>query len=456
MIRRALYRKELLEVGRSWTLLLLLAVAVGVLTLSFLASARSWELQRAAALELGQQAEQRLARIGRWEELSGSTFFAHPAAHAGPALVTLMSWPTYRLSDLELPLPLAVGVVRGGAPAEVVSLFLPLLALLASFDAVAGELDRRTLGLLLAAVASRKDLLLAKVGARGLVVSTLMALATAVGALVAAILKPEFAAAPGFVSTALYLTGAAFLGSFCFVVCGIWLSCWAQERLKALLAAIAVWIALAVLLPAALIALADTVQPAPNPPVLYGRAAGAEREVDRKISEERDRVLLDWARRGPEAQQWVERELYRLQQQYREEVGFALRELESDFLRRELASARAAELAAAWLPTRALWTGSAATAGAGAEGLAEYLKRIIAFRQELQDRIGRETGKMHYILSSDRDKQPAIERGRLPRWQPEAPPSRWTGAVTGVGVELAWTAVFGLLAARAFQRASFR
>ena len=166
------------------------------------------------------------------------------------------------LGGLALVLAL-LGSAAGGesraAPLEVavanlssLSVYLlPLLALLLSVDAIAGEAEQGTLGLLLTCPLSRLQVMAGKFAGHLAVLLTAVVLGYGPVAVLVAWRSGESAGWAGYVA----MMGASGLLGAVFVALGYLLSVLCRERRTALGAAIVLWIGLAVLYDLALIGL---------------------------------------------------------------------------------------------------------------------------------------------------------------------------------------------------------
>lgn len=122
--------------------------------------------------------------------------------------------------------------ITGPSLVTLSSLLVPLVALALGYDAIVGERERNTLGLLLSLPASRSEVVIAKFVGRAL------ALALAVGlGLGAAIL----AAGAGEARTLLTLLGPTLLLGWSFVAIGVLVSTMASKESTATSLVIAIW-----------------------------------------------------------------------------------------------------------------------------------------------------------------------------------------------------------------------
>lgn len=140
---------------------------------------------------------------------------------------------------------------------------VPLLALLMSFDAVAGEVERGTLPLLLTYPVSRQQILLGKLLAHLAILALAVTLGYGAAALVAVWSEPESINGLGSLWRLIWtsvLLGATFLGA------GYALSVLARRPSGAAGLAIALWLGAVVLYDLALLALIVTDGEGPLPP----------------------------------------------------------------------------------------------------------------------------------------------------------------------------------------------
>lgn len=150
----------------------------------------------------------------------------------------------------------AGGVEAGSLAVTVVSLaslsiyLLPLIALLVSYDAIAGEQERGTLALLLAYPVARWQVLLGKFVGHALVLAfaTVVGFGIAAGALAAT----AEVAAPGLRAFGLLLVSSVLLG-WVFVAAGYLISVLVRQSATAAGLAIAVWLVVVVLYDMALL-----------------------------------------------------------------------------------------------------------------------------------------------------------------------------------------------------------
>lgn len=140
----------------------------------------------------------------------------------------------------------AVGLYGRGAEAEIAkltgpslvtlaSLLVPLVALVLSHDAIVGERERNTLGLLLSLPIGRGEVVLAKLVGRGL------ALAVAIGlGISAAMLVSD----PAGVATLARLVGPTLLLGLSFLSLGLLISACARRQVTAASVVVVVWFGL--------------------------------------------------------------------------------------------------------------------------------------------------------------------------------------------------------------------
>lgn len=183
--------------------------------------------------------EIRLAARNRWIALSGGvlTLFAL-------ALAFLGSGPSGELKVDALTMTAA-------SLATLTVYLVPLIALLLTYDTIAGEVERGTLALVLATPISRPSLLLGKIVAHVLVlaVAVVVGFGTA-GAAVAA----SHGATPDGVAAWVRLVGTAVLLGAVFVGIGTALSAATRQTGTAAALAIGVWLVVVVLYDLALLA----------------------------------------------------------------------------------------------------------------------------------------------------------------------------------------------------------
>jgi Cu-processing system permease protein len=140
----------------------------------------------------------------------------------------------------------AVGLYGRGAEADVAkltgpslvtlaSLLIPLVALVLSHDAIVGERDRNTLGLLLSLPVGRYEVVFAKLIGRGIALS----IAVAVG-LGAAVVVSDFEGA----RTLFALAGPTLLLGLAFLSLGLLISSCARRQVTAASAVVVVWFGL--------------------------------------------------------------------------------------------------------------------------------------------------------------------------------------------------------------------
>lgn len=139
--------------------------------------------------------------------------------------------------------------ITGPSLVTLASLFVPLVALALGYDAIVGERERNTLGLLLSLPVSRLEVVLAKFAGRGIA----LAIAVAIG-LGAAML----AAAPGEARTLATLIAPTMALGLAFVAIGMLVSTLATRQSTAASLVIATWFLLVLFYDLGLLALLVT------------------------------------------------------------------------------------------------------------------------------------------------------------------------------------------------------
>lgn len=125
-----------------------------------------------------------------------------------------------------------VTAITGPSLVTLSSLFVPLVALALGYDAIVGERERNTLGLLLSLPVSRIEVVIAKFVGRGLALT--VAVAVGIGAAM-------LAAAPGEARTLEVLLGPTILLGLAFVALGMLVSTLVNRQSTAASLVIALW-----------------------------------------------------------------------------------------------------------------------------------------------------------------------------------------------------------------------
>ncbi len=453
--RRALIRKELLQLLRGRQLLLFFLAEVVLALASFLLAARQWEREVESARILEETNQRRFATLTSWRDVEGVGVLVPAPTPAGRFLVSARSWPGFLVTAPELPAPL--GAWSGAvfpSPAEVLLFFYSLFALLLSFDAVGLEKSQRTLGLLLAAVGSRRALLEMKLLVRAGVLGAAALASLFVAALGTAVLEPEFVEGTSFwrawVALAVFLVALSVL----FVAVGLAVSSLLPEPLTALLSGVGVWVLLVIGLPGAGEALAKALVPPPSRTLLEAQAASLYTRNMQRFREATLEPMRRWLREGPSLQQWFEDEAKRIRQELRTELQRELSGLLSGYLRAERRSAEAMSWMVGWLPTRLYQDALTAWVGADQESFLRYIQEVADYGQVLTQTVEQRRAEIQTVMPLDEDpyahSRPKVEE--IPKVRYEPATATWASQLPRLLGLLMWTGLGYVVAILCFQR----
>ena len=183
---------------------------------------------------------------------------------------------------------------------RIVSLILSFLALLFSFDAIAGEKSSGTIRMICSSPVSRSSMVVGKIVGLTTALAVVVLAAMLVAALVFAVLVPQHAGS--FVPELLMLTGMAILHVLVFVALGVAVSALCHAPMNALAISLALWIALALAIPQVGALTSASLHPTPGADELagqndevVGRYLGRFQEVPRgETVEERIAFRRHW------------------------------------------------------------------------------------------------------------------------------------------------------------------
>lgn len=440
----ALLRKELVELRRSRRFVLLVALQLVVAVGSLLVAARAWRDHRDVSSAFTQLNAQRLAALTSWSDLAETGVMVHPAHPSGRFLVDLRPWPGFLVTSTALPLPIGwEAQASAPAPAQVVLFFFPLLALLLTFDSIALERSRRTLGLLVSWVGSRQRVFLIKLGARAIVVGVCSAAAIVGAGGVTAAFAPEFARDPTFWPTLLALAVAGTVLGVVFASIGAASSAATPEPATALLACVGMWVFLLVALPQALAGLSRILVPYPERALLDASAASLHAESRRTFEEKSLEPMRQWLREGPPGQARFEATMNELRRETYEELHRRLGELFAAYLRRRALAAAAEGWASRWLPGGLLAGAMESVAGCGDGSLHRYLERVVAYAAQLARTVESKQGAVEYTMPFDQDphRTRRPDPADLPTFPQPLPESAGVSLLVALSGLAAWSAV---------------
>jgi ABC-type transport system involved in multi-copper enzyme maturation permease subunit len=271
---RILFRKEIAENIHNYRFLLALVLCLVIIPLGFTVSQKDYADRRQVCDETVREYEQTHATVVDLMR-SGGTAFRPPSPLAllsggvEAVLPTSVETLTYISEEgvqvqfnntrrLDNPLMWLFGRLD---LTFIVTTVMAVLAMIFTFNAIAGEKERRTLAQVMANAVPRPTVITAKMAAGSLLLAAAFLAGTAAGILLTVALGLSPFAQPGTLAPFAIATGVSLVFLLAFYNLGLFVSSLSRSPVSSMVALLSVWVALAMILPKGSVVIAKLVRP---------------------------------------------------------------------------------------------------------------------------------------------------------------------------------------------------
>jgi ABC-type transport system involved in multi-copper enzyme maturation permease subunit len=344
---RVLIRKELLESILNFRFLVALLAGLVLIPLSFAVNARDYQARDRNARESLRLYEESRKTLGDMYR-DGAILFGPPSpmglVSGGieillPQSVETVGFFTTRgvqtqfnnSRRLDSPFSYLYGRLDLGF---IVSVVLAVLALLMTYNSVAGEKERRTLAQILANNVPRTSVILAKAAAQVILLGAVLVFGLVVGVIIILLLGFDVFGLPGFLGSFLAASGLSLLFIFVFTNFGLMISALSRSSTVAVVVSVSCWVVLFMIVPKGGVVLSKILKPVKSQQVIDLEKSQVRRRLEKEEYDAYDRlrttmpVVQDWSVRDfmdnrrkndPAALEYVEKQK-KIQEEFRSRI----------------------------------------------------------------------------------------------------------------------------------------
>ncbi len=341
---RIVFRKEILENIQNFRFLVALLVGMVLIPLSFAINVRDFTLKDANFRESVRLYEESRDTLGNMYR-DGAILFGPPSplsmVSGGIEILLPHSIETVgffstrgietRFNNsrrLDSPFPYLYGRLDLGF---VVSVVIAVLALLMTYNSVAGEKERRTLSQILANSVPRTTVILAKMSAQVFLLGIIFILGILAGLALLLIFGMNVLGFAGFLGSFLMAVGFCLLFIIVFANFGLMVSTLSRSSTSAVVISIFCWVVLFMVLPKGGVVLSKILKPVKSQQVIDLEKSQIRRRIEKEEYDQTDNlrtttpVVKDWSIRDfmtnlrqetPAAKDYVEKQA-KIQNEYR-------------------------------------------------------------------------------------------------------------------------------------------
>ncbi len=311
---RILFRKEILENVFNFRFLVALLTGLILIPLSFVVNARDFQVKDRnyrESLRLYEESRNTLGNLYR----NGAILFGPPSplslVSGGiesllPQSVETVGFFTTRgvqtqfnnSRRLDSPFTYLYGRLDLGF---VVSVVLAIMALLMTYNSVAGEKERRTLAQILANEVPRTSVILAKAAAQTALLGAVLVLGFVVGVILLVLLGVDVFGLPGFLKFVLAASGLSLLFLCVFTNFGLMISALFRSSTAAVVVSMSCWVALFMFVPKGGVVLSKILKPVKSQQVIDLEMSQVRRRLEKEEYDAYEKlrtttpVVKDWS-----------------------------------------------------------------------------------------------------------------------------------------------------------------
>lgn len=300
---KIVFYKELLENIQSSRFIIAFILCMAIIPLGFYVNYKDYETQQKNYMESVRRYEENHKTIEDIMRQGGAVFrppsplsiLSSGVEFLFPHSVETVGFLTYQGAQLqfnndrslESPYPFLYGRLD---LTFIVSVIISVLAMLFTFNSVAGEKERRTLSQILSNPVPRNTVIVAKMTANFLLLSIAFLLAVLVGILILILLRFEVFGSQGLFLHLLLGIGVSLLFIFTFLNFGLLVSSLNKSSISAIVSLMFFWVLLFMIFPKGSVIASKIIRPVKSQQVIDLEKSRYRLQIDKELEEEIDKL----------------------------------------------------------------------------------------------------------------------------------------------------------------------